>query len=122
MRMQKTDVEFVLFDARDVILTSTGGGHDDTTVPIIWLNAESVYNFNAIKTNDIDLEIKYAKRDYWSAYTGQLFPEDDPEFAEYTVSAYQKSDPPSGIYTVHAGNTDDYNAVLTWLQSHGTTQ
>ena len=122
MRMQKTDVEFVLFDARDVILTSGGGGgHDDDMLTMIWLSSESITNFNILAGDGAKLSMTFNDDAYdWIAYSGAI---NKKRTTYASVKGLDEPDhPTSGIYTVRKGIQSDYDDVLAWLQKHSPTQ
>ena len=118
MRIEKTDMEFVTFDAQDVIMTSTPGGHDDDVLTMIWLSLNSIDNFNLqVPQGNYYLNIGEDHEDYaWVAYDGSIGPKKNP--TRYTSVSAQDEIPSSGIYVVTKDNQTEYNTVLSWLQNH----
>lgn len=125
MKMQNVDIEIIEFDTLDVIATSGGGDVDDSTVQVIWMTPESIFNFNNIYDNDADLYYDDEAIDSiaWISYGGAFF-----EYKQFGIKSWTQAgghilkgqpDPTEGIRTVREGNVDDYNGVFNWLRSKG---
>ena len=116
MRIEKTDMEFVTFDAQDVIMTSTTtGGNDDDMLSMIWLNESSIGNYNdLVPAGGHQLKVGSYEGYLWIAFSGTM----NKSQTLYLASAGQDPTPDKGIYTVSKDNQAEYEAVLSWLQSH----
>ena len=118
MKMENMNVEFVEFDAKDVITTSSQGQGGSGVGAMIWLTKTSITNFNAIANDKGDpdrmVTTMISTPLTYYGYTGAYF---DKAFHATQTS----DDPGEGIYTV--SSTEDeagYSSVLAWLTSHRT--
>ena len=124
MKMEKVELAFYEFDARDVITTSLPGLNidpaiNDTAVPVLWLDRVSVENFNAFSEDDFDLQLDNDSI-YW-AYSGAKFTSTVkvPNVGTFNVTTFTasnyKDNEPSFLNTMEAGDSKMYYMILDWL-------
>ena len=127
MKMEKTNVEFVEFDAKDVITTSTPVPDFD----FIWLSSASIDNYNAIaagisghsplnKSNYAEMFGGGTAFDYYS-FNGLHITEGSGK--TYWASAAGRNDPNAptaadGLFVVGENDTSMYTGILNWLTAH----
>ena len=70
--------------------------------------------------SNIDINIGSGGLGKWNALTGDItdLTQYIPDLIFYTIGTKQEAEPLTGKYYVRPGNSEDYNAVLSWLQSH----
>ncbi|MBQ0101514.1 MAG: hypothetical protein KBT31_01800 [Firmicutes bacterium] len=114
--MEKPKYKIIIFDEPDIITTSGEDNPDEDKLAMIWLSPESVFNYNNMYEEDMDLKADWAEEDSWSAFDGAYWTTKNPR--KWNVATGQDDTPESGIYTVRENNVEDYQAVLGWLTKH----
>ena len=121
-KMQRPEQEITRYGAEDVIATS-GGGIIPSSTPQIWLDKNSVINFNDYnKGGDINLQITDNYSYEYYAYNGNIFPfgfEDGnwiPGGSSFT-QIDQTNERPETFTTMKANDGKQYQIILDWLKS-----
>ena len=129
MKMQRPEFEIIAFAAEDIIVTSGEGIETDTNesgIPIIWLDYNSVLNYNNFSDADTDLYVNTDPSEIRAFYSYSGFQIHDSitvpgvgTFPYSKFSASSKTDTtPERYNTVAAGSAEDYRVILNWLESH----
>lgn len=127
MKMDKATIEIILFDSGDIIATSGGVIPVPTTIGIIFLTPDSANNYNEMVSvgefhiNDDGIEPNTTYLGYTGAFSngGKYGVSTWAREGQYTsLTAEQQK----GIMNVEAGNRDQYNAVLQWLNANYKVQ
>lgn len=117
--MDRAFLKVIKFNNSDVIATSliVASSTDASSVPVIWLDVQSVINYNAISATDINLDDYEILEDYvYVAYSGKY----DKRNRVFQVV---DNDPPTMpdeklINHVGVGDRKMYNLIYTWLQTN----
>lgn len=124
MKMQETQIEFVVFDAADVIMTSGGGSAATTTM--IWLPYEVANGYNkssyvtggaSYKLGIVPSKPNTSPKEYYKYYSFEhsYNYNDEEEISSFHSNGYQDATPDPIFASI--ANADSYKRIFDWLNN-----